>query len=80
LVAPPETTFPLPDARPEFVRRVVDLVRRDHGVELPFDDAKSLLERVAHFIYLTEVYDRLEPLRKQGSGSEESVSGGNPAS
>lgn len=56
--------YPLPTAEPDYIRRVIDLYRREYGMELGYDEAKEFLERVAHFTYLTEVEPALEELRR----------------
>jgi len=65
VTAPPAATYPLPIASPQHIERVRALCQETHGVMLGFDDAKSLLEAVAHFIYLTEIEDALRPLRQE---------------
>jgi len=57
--------YPLPTAEAAEVERVQSLYRTRLGLELTFDDAKDVLERVAHFIYLTQVEDALHPLRAE---------------
>lgn len=57
--------YPLPTAEAPEVERVQALYCTRYGLELSFDEAKDILERVAQFIYLTEVEDALRPLREE---------------
>lgn len=47
--------YPLPEAEPHEVNRVIELYRATYDMEMTYDEAKDILERVALFIYLTEV-------------------------
>lgn len=57
--------YPRPTAEPPEIARVQKLYRAQHGLDLSFDEAKDILERVAQFIYLTEIEDALRPLRQE---------------
>lgn len=57
--------YPLPTAEEPEINRVIDLYRREYGLDLSFDEAKEFLERVAQFVYLTEVEDALQGLRDE---------------
>lgn len=63
-------SYPPPTALPHEVEQVISLYRDKYGVELPFHEAKKLLEGVTQFIYLTEVEDALRPLREEAKGQE----------
>ncbi len=56
--------YPLPVAEPAEIRRVVELYRTAYRIELTYDEAKDVLERVMQFIYLTEVEDALHSAQK----------------
>jgi hypothetical protein len=58
-------SYPPPTALPDEVEAVRELYRTRYGVALGFDEAKRLLEGVAQFIYLTEIYDALRPVREE---------------
>ncbi len=51
--------YPLPAAQPAEVNRVIELYRTAYRMELTYDEAKDILERVMQFIYLTEVEDSM---------------------
>jgi len=57
--------YPRPVAPPEGVRRVQELYRTQYQVELTEEEARTLLEGVMQFIYLTQIHDALHSLRSK---------------
>ena len=56
------SSYPRPIAQTPQIEKVRHLYRTRYGVTLSFDEAKTLLEQVMHFIYLTELDHALRPV------------------
>lgn len=62
--------YPLPIAQDPEIKRVQEYYARHHGITVPYDEAKRLLEGVMQFVYLTQIEDKLKDLKAELADSQ----------